>query len=1195
MIAMASVALVLCVRMSAAEGFTRVDPIAAGMTYTNRIAPERYLTNQIPLNGSGLALGDVDGDGRTDVLLGGLSGGAALFRNRGDWRFESMTASAGLDWAGADITGVALADLDGNGSLDLIANSIGRGTLLWSNDGRGLFTRRAVLNPGRAGMSLAIADLDGDGDLDLYLTNYRGVSVRDEPGGRFSIKDDGQGPRVAQYNGRPTTEEDLQGRFTVGARGVRENGEPDRLYLNDGEWKFREVAWTDGTFRDEDGQPLNGPFYDWGLSVMARDFTGDGLPDLYVCNDFESPDRFWINRTVPGGPLRLHAVPILALRHTSAFSMGVDAADVDRDGHMDFLVLDMLSREHRMRNLQVAGLPPSMALVGVFDDRPQFSHNTLFRSRGDGTFAEVGRLAGVSASEWSWTPVFLDVDLDGYEDLLVSNGHEMDMMDVDVSDEAERLKAQKRLSPREQLDLRRKFARLNTPNVAFRNRGQLQFEDVSRRWNFDAQEVGIGMASSDLDGDGDLDLLVNNLNAAPTLYRNEATAARLPVRLLGGGANTRGIGARIRVIGGPVVQSQEMIAGGRYLSSDAPLRVFAAGSAAKLDVEVTWRSGARTTVSGAIPGRVLEVREADARPVPAPEAPVAPWFVDASDRVGFAHGENVFDEAGRQPLIPRNGSQAGPGITWTDLDGNGTDDLVVGAGQGALPGVFRGDGKGGFQRWFDAPFNRPSGRDLTTFLPFPPALLAGSSNYEDGLTNGGAIRIFDLTRKVSGESVLNTGLTAGPLAAADTDGDGSMEVFIGGRALPGEYPRASDSLMLRSAGGRLLPIQRFDQLGIVNDALFADLDGDGRAELVLACEWGPIRVLSLQDGRWTERTSSLGLAEQTGWWNSVATGDFDGDGRVDLLAGNWGRNVFFGAATNQFPLRCHFGDLDGMGGSDIVESYVGPDGTELPVRKYPSVSQAMPSIKDRFPTHGAYGTASLATLYGEALRTNPVVSARELSSRVFLNRGTRFESRPLPIEAQVSPVFGMAVADFDGDGFDDAFLGQNFFPVHAEVARQDAGVGVLLRGDGKGGFTSLPPATSGLAVFGEARGAAVADFDADGRMDLAVAQNGAALRLFRNQGARPGLRVSLEGGPANPSGAGAHVRLWAGDKPGPVRVLHLGGGYWSCPSPVVIPGCPGTPTQVEVRWPGGRTTRSDLPVGAKWVRIQGDGKPVEVR
>jgi len=1178
-----------------AEGFTRLDAVAAGIGFTNRIAPERYLTNQIPLNGSGVALGDVDGDGRTDVLFGGLQGTAGLYRNLGGWKFTNATVSAGFDWAGIDLTGVAFADLDGNGSLDLVANSIGAGTAIWANDGKGRFTRRATLNPRRAGMSLAIADLDGDGDLDLYVTNYRSVTVRDEPGGRFSVRDDGQGPRVVQYNGRLVTDEELVGRFAVGPGGVRENGEPDALFLNDGQGRFQAVTWSDGTFLDEGGQPLGGSPFDWGLSVMARDFTGDGLPDLYVCNDFESPDRFWINRTQPGGPLRFQAAPILSLRNTSAFSMGVDAADMDRDGHVDFLVLDMLSRDHRLRNLQVAGLPPSMASVGVFEDRPQFSHNTLFRGRGDGTFAEVGRLGGVSASEWSWTPVFLDVDLDGFEDLLISNGHELDMMDIDVSDEAEALKSRKRLSPREQLELRRGFRRLNAPNAAFRNRGGLQFEDVSTAWGFDVAEVGIGMAAGDLDGDGDLDLVVNNLNAAPTLYQNQATAARLPIRLQGLGANRHGIGARIRVMGGPVPQSQEMIAGGRYLSSDEAMRVFAVGTAQQLDVEVTWRSGRQTRLQGVKPGGVVEVLESNAKNPVASPAPATPLFVDVSDRVAFSHGEAPFDDLARQPLLPRNLSQAGPGVTWSDLDGDGTDDLIVGAGQGALPGVFRGGIEGTFRRWADAPFNKPVGRDLTTLLPFPPALLVGSSNYEDGLTNGGCIRIFDTARQVSGEAVLNQGITTGPLAAADADGDGGIEIFVGGRAVPGRYPRASDSLLLRNAGGRLSPVQRFQDLGIVNDALFVDLDGDGRSELVLACEWGPVRVLALKDGRWVERTAELGLDTETGWWNSVAAGDFDGDGRVDLLAGNWGRNVFPGVVGPGSPRTCHYGDLGGSGSADVVEGYVGPGGVELPVRKFASVSQAMPGIKEALATHGRYGAATLKDLHGTALVTNPVVTARRLESVLLLNRAPRFEVRSLPIEAQVSPVFGMAVADFDGDGNDDAFLGQNFFAVHPEEARQDAGVGVVLLGDGKGRFRSASVQESGVVVFGEARGAAVADFDGDGRPDLAVAQNGAALRLFRNQGAKPGLRVRVDGGAANPAGVGARVRLWAGDRSGPFRTVHLGGGYWSCPSSTLIPACPSTPTHVEVQWPGGRSTKLALPADARGVRVMADGKLAELR
>ena len=1184
------VALVLAVAASHAAGFTRLDPITAGLAFTNRIHPDRYLTTQIPLNGSGVAIGDIDADGLPDLVLGGLDGAVAVFRNLGNWRFTNVTTTSGLAFAGIDVTAVTLADLDGDGSLDLIVNTLGRGTSLWSNDGQGRFTQKALVNPGRAGMSMAVADLDGDGDLDLYLTNYRIASIRDDPTARFSVRDDGQGPRVVQYNGRPTTDEDLAGRFFLAGGTVRENGEPDLLLLNQGGWNLTPVAWSDGTFLDEGGRPTTTTPLDWGLSVMARDLTGDGLPDLYVCNDFESPDRFWVNRTQPGGPLRFQAIPLLDLRNTSAFSMGIDAADVDRDGFTDFFVADMLSRNHALRNVQVSGLPPGMAAVGVYEDRPQFSHNTLFRGRGDGTFAEVGRLAGLSASEWSWTPVFLDVDLDGYEDLLVSNGHEMDMMDIDVSDAAETMKGQRRMTARQQLDLRKNFRRFNAPNAAFRNLGALRFEDVSQTWGFNIAEVGIGMAAGDLDGDGDLDLVVNNLNAPPTLYRNDATAPRLPVRLKGRAPNTRGIGARIHVSGGPVEQTQEIIAGGRYLSSDDPMRVFAAGSAQSLTVEVTWRSGFRSLLTNVPPGRVCEVVEDGALPIPTPPAPAPRWMKEVSDRVNFTHGENVWDDFARQPLLPRNLSQAGPGVTWADINDDGHDDLLIGAGQGGLPGVFLGDGRGGFQRWFDAPFNRPSGRDMTTIVPFPPALLAGSSNYEDGLTNGGCIRIFDLTRKVSGEAVLGQNITAGPLAAADADGDGSLEILVGGRAIPGGYPAASDTLLLRSTAGRLSPVQRWNNLGLVNDALWVDLDNDGISELVLAVEWGPIRILARDGTQWVDRTAAWGLSDLTGWWQGVATGDFNNDGQPDLIVGNWGLNVFPSATPEHLPFRIRHGDLDQSGTVDVLQSYAGPGGTELPVRKFGSVAAAMPFIQERIGTHGRYGESNLATIFGDTLATLPRLEARELRSLILINRGGRFEPQPLPVEAQMSPVFGIAVADFDGDGRDDVVLGQNFFSIHPEEARQDAGLGLLLQGLGDGRFKSIPHFTSGIHVPGEARGAAVADFDQDGRTDVAIAQNGAPLKLFRNLIARPGIRVRLLGPPGNPTAAGAQLRLKSASAHGPLRTLTLGGGYWSCPSPTSVLTAPDFPVAIEVRWPGGHKTQSNLPRDARRVTVDTQGK-----
>ncbi|MBN8249338.1 MAG: VCBS repeat-containing protein, partial [Verrucomicrobia bacterium] len=495
-------------------GFVSVDPTAAGIQFTNRVPPERYLTNQIYLNGSGVALGDVTGDGAADLFLAAPEGRSGLFVNQGAWKFADATrASFAEGFPAVDATGAVLADLDGDGDLDLVVNTVGQGTGLWINDGTGRFTRGPLLNPGRAGMSLALADADADGDLDLYLANYRAQSIRDDPAGKFTLRTEDGRQRVVTYNGRSTSEPDLLGRFYLTPSGVKENGEPDVFYRNDGAGGFTAVSWTGGDFRNAAGQPLSAAPNDWGLSVLFRDLTGDGRPDLYVANDFESPDRLWINETPPGGALRFRAAGPLVLRHTAAFAMGADAADINRDGVDDFLVLDMLSRDHRERSVQSDGLPPTPWELASYPDTLQFSANALYLGRGDGTFAEIGRLAGLAASEWSWTPAFLDVDLDGYEDVLISNGHELEMMDADAAQKSEALKNQRRLSPRELLELRRMFRRFDSPDAAFRNRGNLSFSDETQAWGFDTRNVTHGMALADLDGDGDLDVVQNNLNA----------------------------------------------------------------------------------------------------------------------------------------------------------------------------------------------------------------------------------------------------------------------------------------------------------------------------------------------------------------------------------------------------------------------------------------------------------------------------------------------------------------------------------------------------------------------------------------------------------------------------------------------------------------------------------------------------------
>ena len=597
-------------------GFALLPESVTGITFTNSLPEQRHLTNQILLNGSGVAAGDIDGDGRCDLFFCHLGGPSALYRNLGNWKFEDITVKAGVVSSNLDATGAAFADLDGDGDLDLIVNSVGGGTHIFLNDGNGHFTESPLrLNSGKGGMSLALADIDGDGYLDLYVANYRTSALMDIPNAHATFKRVSGKVVMDRLDGRPTTEPDLTNRFVVSAElGIQEVGEPDVLYRNQGGTNLIPVSFTDGSFSDEDGKPLAEPPYDWGLSVMFRDINGDSLPDLYVCNDFQSPDRIWINQ----GAGKFRAIPRLALRKTSRYSMGIDFADINRDGIDDFFVLDMLSREHRQRMTQIVDVPALIPSIGDIESRPQYGLNTLFLGRGDGTYAEIAQFSGLEATEWSWTPIFLDVDLDGWEDVLVSNGQERAARDIDVVEKLKAMRAARKMSDAEIFQARKMFPRLATANLAFRNARDLTFKEMGHEWGFDFKGVSHGMCLADLDNDGDLDVVVNNLNGPAGIYRNESNAPRVAVRLKGLAPNTRGIGAKIWVYGGAVpMQSQEMICGGRYLSSDDPMRVFAAGSLTnEMRIEVRWRRGRRSVVNGVKANRIYEIDEAGAEPTP---------------------------------------------------------------------------------------------------------------------------------------------------------------------------------------------------------------------------------------------------------------------------------------------------------------------------------------------------------------------------------------------------------------------------------------------------------------------------------------------------------------------------------------------------------------------------------------------------
>lgn len=1185
------------VEKSGKTGFSRLEGKSTGILFTNYISAEQSITNSPLNNGSGLAAEDVDGDGLCDLYFCGLENANVLYRNLGNGRFEDITARAGVSCAGQFSTGAVLGDVDGDGDPDLLVNGLGAGTRLFFNDGKGIFTEQKISGLIQKGgsMALALADIDGDGALDLYVSNFRPTVLVDEPGLRFTVNMVNGKPQIVKVNGMSVATPHLTGRFSISPSGVPlEHGEPDTLFRNSGNGHFIPVSWTDGTFVDEDGKPLSASPFDWGLGIIFRDLNGDGSPDLYVCNDSHSKDAIWINN----GKGHFQAIPRLAIRKTSLSSMGVDVADINRDGFDDLLVVDMLSRDHQKRHTQTEGTAPQALPIGTLDNRPQYPRNTLQLNRGDGSYAEIAELSGLDASEWSWTPIFLDVDLDGFEDVLISNGFPFDVRDADAAKRISELKLEGSLSIFEQRFLRRFYPGYASRSLAFRNQQDLTFKETGRAWGLDQEGVSHGMALADLDNDGDMDVVMNNLNGETWIYRNESDAPRVAVRLKGKTGNTRGIGAKIWVFGGAVpMQSQEMICGGRYLSSDQPMRVFAAGNVTnRMRLEIKWRSGKRSVVDGAKANRIYEVDEAGAVDEDQPEKPKErPLFEDVSRLLKHKHHEQAYDDFARQPLLPRKLSQLGPGVSWYDLDGDGREDLIVGSGKGGELGIYLNKGERGFEAVSTGTLIGRCSDDQTTILgwaarPGEPGLLIGQANYESGGTNNVTSYGFWAGGMEEGAALSVRVGSTGPLALGDIDGDGDLDLFVGGRFVPGRYPEAASSWIHRNEGGKFEQPEEWKGLGLVSGAVWSDLNGDGYPELLLACEWGPLRVLRNENGRLKDVTKELGLDKYVGWWNGVTTGDFDQDGRMDIVAGNWGRNTKYEHHREQ-PARIYFGDFNGNGSVELMEAYFAPETRQVvPWRSFNAVSKAMPWVKERFGTHSAYAGASVAKILGEQFKLAKELTASVLESMVFLNRGDHFEGHALPLEAQLAPCFGVCAGDLDGDGNEDVFLSQNFFAVDAETSRYDAGRGVFLTGDGKGGFVSKTGKTSGIEIYGEGRGSALSDFDGDGRIDLAVAQNGAQTKLYHNLGAKPGLRVRLAGSGSNPTGIGAQLKLKYGARSGPVRELHAGSGYWSQDGAVTVLGMTDMPTALWVRWPGGQETTADLPAGAREITLTQSGE-----
>ncbi len=1182
-------------------GFTRLDAGTTGISFANSVSDSVLRGNRVLGQGAGVALGDVDGDGLPDVFLARTEGCSALYRNLGSMRFEDVTTPAHVGACDRHSTGAALADVDGDGDLDLVLLSTTGPNAIFVNDGKGVFTEHRDMGldtTGRGGTTITMADVDGSGRLSMYVANYKPYNVDDTipPQQRaFNQMVHQTAPGVYEVASEHRRDYKLVMRPDMGGLRMTQRAEPDDFYANDGKGHFTRVALTSDRFHDGQGKLLTAEPESFGLGAKFVDLDGDGAPDLYVANDFEDLDELWYN----DGHGNFKLADWSSQRQMSNSTMGFDVADVNGDGLPDLFTVDMLANDTRRLKTQIptnTALPKS---VGDIASQLQQQRNALFVNRGDRTFAEVSQFAGVSASGWSWGTLFLDVDLDGRQDVLIANGHLWDIMDADVQEGL-----QNRLNAIPWQQLRWQFPRLALKNVALRNRGDLTFEDASATWRFGLEnDVSHAMATADLDGDGDLDVVVNRLGAPALVLRNDVSVARVAVRLVGDAPNTKAVGARISLLGGSVPsQTREVVVGGLYMSHSDYEAAFAMGPAHSATIQVDWRDGRRTIVRDVLPNRLYEITTATAaaRTALPPSTRDSTLFVDATAELGGQqHVENAFDDWDRQFMLPNALSQLGPGVAWYDLDHDGREELIVGTGRGGHVSVFRNVNG----RLVPAPTQGPlAAADFTSILGYSDGgrtrLLAGVATWEFRSDSAMIAQPAAIALTVSGTSLSASAEAAvgshssstGPLALGDYDEDGHLDLFVGSRAVPLKYPAAPSSGLFRQVRGTFI----FDTLnagvlrdvGMVSSAMFADINGDGHADLVLAREWSSLLLL-LNDGhgRLMPAPDSWGLGRLTSRWNGVAAGDLDGDGRLDLVATSWGRNTTL-RADSANPFALVHGPFGAKGEEEMF--FARQDarvGGLVPLSSYARLRTAFPGLVARVNTFAAYADATVDQVLGATQARTHRLFASTLDHVALLNRGDHFEVHALPDEAQMAPAFYAGIADFDGDGNEDVFLGQNFSATIVGTPRFDAGRSLLMLGDGKGALHTLTGTRSGLVVYGDQRGAAYADFNSDGRLDLAVSQNGAATRLFVNRNATPGLRVRVRGGAGNPDGVGAELRVVYGERMGPVREIQAGSGYLSQNGAVQLFGLSGTPTAVWVRWPGGATSRVSVPAGAREVVV----------
>ncbi len=1068
--------------------FERLAPEATGVTFANDLPREpsfNILNYLYYYNGAGVAAGDIDGDSLPDLYFSSNLGKNRLYRNLGNYRFEDITDKAGVAGPDGWKTGVTMADVNGDGRLDLYVSAVsyleshGR-NVLYINNGDGTFSERTEeFGLGHVGYSTQAVffDYDGDGDLDMYLLNHSTHTER-----------------------------------AIGSPALRRIPHPtagDRLFRNDGQ-HFTDVSAAAGIYQGVEG---------YGLGVAAADLDLDGCIDLYISNDFQENDYLYHNNC--DGTFAESIAS--ATKHTSRFSMGVDAADIDNDGRPDLVVLDMLpEREDVLKS------SASSEGFNLFDLRvragywPQYARNTLQLNRGGLRFSEIGYQAGVSATDWSWAALLADLDDDGRKDLFITNGIVRRPNDLDYINYVGNDAVQASLATgvkKQDLALLDSMPSIPLANVAFHNDGGYQFSNRAAAWGLADPGFSNGAAYVDLNNSGMLDLVVNNINAPASIYRNRAHErtgnASLSVRLRGAGANTAGIGARVSLTIGSTTQQLEQMLTRGFLSSVDPKLHFGVGKATRADSLVVVWPDRRTQVlhDVALGGAMTLYQDSATAVARAPAARTVPLFDDVTDamRITVRHVENNFLDYDREPLMPHRLSTEGPALASGDVNGDGLDDLYVGGAKWQAGTILLQQGDGTFrpapQRALAADsipedvdaafFDADGDGDQDLYV-----VSAGNEFWGDMEQLDDRLYLNDghgtFTRSTTSLPSLHE--NGGCVVPGDFDGDGDIDLFVGSRVVSRRYGETPRSHLLQNDGyGHFRDVTDaigggMGEAGMVSSGAWIDYDGDGHRDLVVVGEWMPVRVYHQESGVFHERTQEAGLAGSEGWWNSVSAADLNGDGRPDLVLGNLGLNAYLRASAIE-PARLYVADFFNTGSLKQILTFYN-QGVSYPVAGRDELARLMPELRQRYPSYKSFGAARIEDILpSQELAKATILQAHTFRSAVALNTGSVFTLIALPPEAQFFPIFASLVRDVDGDGTHDLLLGGNFYGVPPVFGRYDAGYGLLLHGNGDGTFRAVDMAASGIDLEGEVRDLKLVRRPG-GRVAIAVARNNDTLRLL---------------------------------------------------------------------------------------------------